>query len=47
MLKRFEKLSNKDQKALINSICHNKDCAEEANEAFQTILGRPLHLVII
>lgn len=42
LLRRFEKLSDSDKKELISSICKNKQSAEDANEAFEAILGKLL-----
>jgi cytochrome c-type biogenesis protein CcmH/NrfG len=39
LLRRFQKLSPQDKKELIASICQNNKNAEEANEAFETILS--------
>lgn len=39
LLKRFSRLSEKEKKHLLNSICKNKKCAEETNEAFETIIA--------
>lgn len=39
LLRRFERLSEKEKQDLINSICKENRGAEEANEAFETILS--------
>jgi len=39
LLKKFQNLSKTDKQKLIKSICQNKQCAEEANEAFEALVS--------
>jgi coenzyme F420-reducing hydrogenase alpha subunit len=39
LLKKFQSLTKSEKQKLIKSICNNKQCADEANEAFEALVS--------
>lgn len=39
LLKKFQSLTKGEKQKLIKSICNNKQCADEANEAFEALVS--------